>query len=138
MEYTLEELEKAADYLIQHYLKSHDIWCFYGEMGAGKTTLIKEICRQLGVQEGMSSPSFGIVNEYLTEQNSEIFHFDFYRIKNTAEAEDLGIYDYFFSGNLCLVEWPELVDEILPEDVLKINIILVEENRRLLKIAADE
>lgn len=138
MRYSLDELSKAAEYLIQNHLEKEDLWCFYGEMGAGKTTLIKEVCRQLGVEDNMSSPSFGIINEYESSGGDSVYHFDFYRIKDVQEAEDLGIYDYFFSGNLCLLEWPEMVEEILPEDVLKINIILVDQNTRLLKIAADE
>lgn len=92
---------------------------FYGEMGSGKTTLIKEICRQLGVKEGMSSPTFSIVNEYRAGEK-KIYHFDLYRVKNLEECLDLGMEEYLYSGNYCLVEWPDIANGILPENSLKV------------------
>jgi tRNA threonylcarbamoyladenosine biosynthesis protein TsaE len=90
------------------------VWGFYGEMGAGKTTLIKEVCRQLKVTDNVTSPSFALVNEYRTISLESIYHFDFYRINDIHEAFDLGYEEYFYSGNLCLIEWPEKISELLP------------------------
>ncbi|MGM9714236.1 MAG: tRNA (adenosine(37)-N6)-threonylcarbamoyltransferase complex ATPase subunit type 1 TsaE [Prevotella sp.] len=97
------------------------IIAFYGKMGAGKTTFIKAICEVLGVQDVITSPTFAIVNEY-TADDGPIYHFDFYRIKKLEEVYDMGYEDYFFSGALCLMEWPELVEDILPEDTLRVRI----------------
>ena len=109
-----------------------NVWCFEAEMGVGKTTLIKEICRQSGVGDEMSSPTFSIVNEYLTHSGEEIYHFDFYRMEDPLEAINIGIEDYFFSGKRCLIEWPEIISGFLPEQYLKITIKLVGENLRYL------
>jgi tRNA threonylcarbamoyladenosine biosynthesis protein TsaE len=98
------------------------IWIFVGEMGAGKTTLIKELGRQLHVLDTMSSPTFSIINEYRIAQNANIFHFDFYRIKNEAEAVDIGVEDYLYSGNYCFVEWPEKIPSLLPDVYCKVKI----------------
>ncbi len=106
------------------------VWCFYGEMGAGKTTLIKEICLQLGVSDVMSSPTFSIVNEYLDDMGASIYHFDFYRLKKENEALDIGIEDYFYSNDFCFIEWPEKIPTLIPEDHLKISINLVDEKTR--------
>lgn len=103
-------------------------------MGAGKTTLIKELCSHLGVSEGMSSPTFSIVNEYLGGRGEPVYHFDFYRINDVSEALDIGAEDYFFSGNYCFIEWPDRVVELLPNDFVEININLVDEIRRMLSI----
>ena len=110
------------------------IWCFYGEMGAGKTTLIKAICDQLGVTDSMSSPTFSIVNEYETKSRETIYHFDFFRIRTQQEALDIGIDDYFYSGNYCFVEWPEKVLGLLPEHHVEISIKLVDGNRRVINL----
>lgn len=109
---------------------SRKIWCFYGEMGAGKTTLIKEICVQLGVLDAMSSPTFSIVNEYLDDTGESIYHFDFYRLKEETEALDIGIEDYFYSDSYCFIEWPEKIPSLIPESHLKISINLVDEKTR--------
>jgi tRNA threonylcarbamoyladenosine biosynthesis protein TsaE len=93
--------------------KEFKIWTFEGEMGAGKTTLIKSICKNLGVIDEVNSPTFSLVNEYKTKNGETIFHFDFYRIKSVDEAYDMGIEEYFESGNICLIEWPNMIDEIL-------------------------
>lgn len=96
---------------------------FYGKMGAGKTTFIKAVCEELGVDDVITSPTFAIVNEYRSDATGElIYHFDFYRIKKLDEVYDMGYEDYFYSGALCLIEWPELVEELLPGDALKVTI----------------
>ena len=99
------------------------VFAFYGKMGSGKTTFIKAVCEELGVTDVITSPTFAIVNEYHSEQTPEpIFHFDFYRIKKLEEVYDMGYEDYFYSGSLCFLEWPELIEEILPADVVKVKI----------------
>lgn len=97
------------------------VFAFYGNMGAGKTTFIKAVCEQLGVKDAVTSPTFAIVNEYESDMGA-IYHFDFYRIKNLGEVMDLGFEDYAYSGNLCLMEWPELIEELLPENTVNVNI----------------
>ena len=97
------------------------IFAFYGKMGAGKTTLIKEICKTLEVEDVVNSPTFAIVNEY-NSTKEKIFHFDFYRLKNIQEAFDIGYEDYFYSGNYCLIEWPEKITELLPQNFVRIQI----------------
>lgn len=125
-------LEDAVEQILD-IIGDSRIVAFYGAMGAGKTTVISEICRQLGVCEKVCSPSFSIVNVYNTEDDQEIYHFDFYRIEKLEEAFDFGYQEYFYSGNLCLIEWPEKVEEILPEDVLRVEIVAVDENTRIVK-----
>ena len=102
------------------------VWLFNGEMGAGKTTLIKSICEELGVVENMSSPTFSIVNVYEDQKGDPIYHFDFYRMEDELEAADIGAEDYFYSGHFCFIEWPERVPNLIPSDHLKININLVD------------
>lgn len=102
---------------------SGKVFAFYGKMGSGKTTFIKSICECLGVEDVITSPTFAIVNEYSSLSTGEqIFHFDFYRIKKIEEVYDMGYEDYFYSGSLCFIEWPELIEEILPEDAVKVYI----------------
>lgn len=127
--YIEEELSEVAEQLISQFSKV-DVWVFEGEMGAGKTTLIKEICSQLGVEDGMSSPTFSIINEYLTRDAKDIYHFDCYRMKNLEEALNIGMEDYFFSGNKCMVEWPSVITSLLPDDYLEISIKLVDRKTR--------
>ncbi len=99
------------------------VFAFYGKMGAGKTTFIKAVCEELGVEDVITSPTFAIVNEYRSDTTGElIYHFDFYRIKKIEEVYDMGYEDYFYSGALCFIEWPELVEELLPEDAVKVEI----------------
>ena len=98
------------------------IIAFYGSMGAGKTTFITALCNHLGVQDIVTSPTFTIVNEYKDAADRYIYHFDFYRIKSLAEAMDIGLYEYFDSGDLCLIEWPEMIEDLLPEETLKVLI----------------
>lgn len=129
--YNEEELQEVARKLISNF--SHiKVWCFDAEMGAGKTTLTKAICKELGVKDEMSSPTFSIVNEYLSDDGNDIYHFDFYRLKDFEEALDIGVEDYLYSGNLCLLEWPEIIESLLPDEYLQISIKLVGDNTRSL------
>ena len=116
----LEHISEAAQAFVEN-IDDHTVFAFYGKMGAGKTTFIKAICEELGVSDVITSPTFAIVNEY-TAQDSPIYHFDFYRIKKLEEVYDMGFEDYFYSGDLCLIEWPELIEEILPADAVKVSI----------------
>lgn len=112
--------ESAAEFLKE--LGERKVVAFYGSMGAGKTTFIKAICNVLGVTDAVNSPTFAIVNEYLSADGENIYHFDFYRIKKLEEAFDIGYDNYFYSGNLCLIEWPELIEELLPDDAVRVHI----------------
>ena len=98
------------------------VFAFYGKMGAGKTTFIKALCTELGVDDVITSPTFAIVNEYTAGDGSPIYHFDFYRIKKLDEVYDMGYEDYFYNGGLCLIEWPELIESLLPEDAVEVHI----------------
>ncbi len=123
---SLEQIGDAAREFIAN-MGERRVFAFYGKMGAGKTTFIKAICEALGVDDVITSPTFAIVNEYtssssLLAPHSSIFHFDFYRIKKLEEVYDMGYEDYFYSGCLCLIEWPELIEEVLPEDAVKVTI----------------
>jgi tRNA threonylcarbamoyladenosine biosynthesis protein TsaE len=115
------DLVPAAEKLIEAYPDSR-VFAFYGRMGAGKTTFIKAICKLLGVSDLVQSPSFSIINEYNTQTGDSLFHFDFYRIKKLEEVFDIGYEDYIYSGSYCFIEWPELVEELLPPDVVKVSI----------------
>jgi len=107
---------------------------FYGKMGAGKTTFIKAVCEELGVEDAVTSPTFAIVNEYRAEESGElIYHFDFYRIKKLEEVYDMGYEDYFYSGALCLIEWPELIEDLLPEDATRVTIEEQEDGSRTVR-----
>ena len=116
----LEHIREAAREFINN-IGDSTVFAFYGKMGAGKTTFIKAICEELGVEDVITSPTFAIVNEY-TAKEGPIYHFDFYRIKKLEEVYDMGFEDYFYSGSLCLIEWPELIEEVLPEDAVKVHI----------------
>ena len=117
----LEDINEAAKLFISAIGKDN-VFAFYGKMGAGKTTFIKAICEELGVEDVITSPTFAIVNEYTDGKGSPIYHFDFYRIKKLDEVYDMGYADYFDSGNLCFLEWPELIEDLLPENVVKVTI----------------
>lgn len=106
------------------------VWLFYGEMGSGKTTFIKALCRACGVADAMSSPTFSIVNEYRTGDDRSIYHFDFYRIRNEIEAYDIGSEEYFYSGNLCLIEWPEKIPSLIPAEHVKVSLVVEDKNLR--------
>lgn len=119
--HSIEQIEKAAIEFVAA-INGRTVFAFYGKMGAGKTTFIKAICETLGVQDVINSPTFAIVNEYEAANGRPIYHFDFYRIKKLSEAYDMGCEDYFYSGNLCFIEWPELIEEVLPDDTVKVTI----------------
>lgn len=130
--YSLPEVPAIAKELIA--TTKHKIILFYAEMGAGKTTLIKEICKQLGVEDVISSPTFSLVNEYKTKDDKQIYHFDFYRIEDEEEALDIGIEDYFDSGNWCFVEWPNNIENLVPLDAVEIHISILEDNQRNIQL----
>ena len=117
----VEALTEVSDYLISLRDKA-DVVAFYGSMGAGKTTLIKNLCHRMGVTDEVNSPTFAIVNEYATVDGESVYHFDFYRIKKLEEAYDIGFENYFYSGNLCLIEWPEMIEPLLPDHHIRVSI----------------
>ncbi len=128
----LEDLPRAAKEFLQA-IGNHSLVAFYAPMGAGKTTFTTAVCKELGVEEdAISSPTFAIVNEYRGRGGRPIFHFDFYRIEQEAEALDIGLYDYLDSGQLCLMEWPENIEALLPEETLKVHIRVEADGTRLL------
>jgi len=130
--FTLDELELIAQKVIdQHPSK---VILFHGEMGVGKTTLIKQLCKTLGVTSATSSPTFSLVNEYETINNQVVYHFDFYRLKNEMEALDMGADDYFYSGNWCFIEWAEKIPSLIPDEHAVITIELVENEKRYLTL----
>ena len=126
----LDNIRAAAREFIQNMGDAH-VFAFYGKMGAGKTTFVKAICEELGVKDVITSPTFAIINEY--EGDETIYHFDFYRIKKLEEVYDMGYEDYFYSGALCFIEWPELIEEILPDDAVRVSIIEQQDGSRLVK-----
>lgn len=120
---TLDTIREAAKEFIKQ-MDDRTVFAFYGNMGAGKTTFIKAICEELGVEDVINSPTFAIINEYRSAESGElIYHFDFYRINKLSEAQDIGTEDYFYSGALCFIEWPEKIEDILPSDVVGIKIM---------------
>lgn len=130
---SLQNIDDAAKTFIQN-IGDNTIFAFYGKMGAGKTTFIKAVCEQLGVEDVITSPTFAIVNEYHSDALSQpIYHFDFYRIKKTEEVYDLGYEEYLYSGALCFIEWPELIDDLLPQNAVKVTITSDEQGRRTIE-----
>lgn len=130
---SLENIREAAHRFVEN-LGESTVIAFYGKMGAGKTTFTKAVCEELGVEDVITSPTFAIVNEYRSETTGElIYHFDFYRIKKIEEVYDMGYEDYFYSGALCFIEWPELIDELLPADALKVTIEEREDGKRVVR-----
>ncbi|MCF0201033.1 MAG: tRNA (adenosine(37)-N6)-threonylcarbamoyltransferase complex ATPase subunit type 1 TsaE [Bacteroidales bacterium] len=119
----VEQLSQVSEYLMG-LRDVADVVAFYGPMGAGKTTLIKNLCHRMGVTDEVNSPTFAIVNEYVTLEGESVYHFDFYRIKKLEEVYDIGYENYFYSGNLCLLEWPELIDPLMPEKFIRVDIAL--------------
>lgn len=129
-----QELDAIAADLLK-LVGSGKIWCFYGEMGAGKTTLIKSLVRHLGITENSSSPTFSIVNEYHDSNGYPVYHFDFYRLNKPEEALDFGVEEYFYSGQTCFLEWPEKIDNLLPSDCVKVQIELDQDNARKISLS---
>ena len=127
----LEEIDAVAEEFIRLAMQEDTVFAFNGQMGAGKTTFIKALCEALGVSEVVTSPTFSIVNEYRSDETGElIYHFDFYRIKKIDEAYDMGCEDYFYSGAVCLIEWPELVEDLLPGNTVWVDIRVNDDDTR--------
>ena len=124
----LDHIRETAREFIDN-MGNRKVFAFYGKMGAGKTTFIKAVCEELGIEDVITSPTFAIINEY-SGKDDTIYHFDFYRIKKLEEVYDMGYEDYFYSGALCFIEWPELIEEVLPEDAVKVQIIEKEDGTR--------
>lgn len=130
---SLDNIHEAAREFINNMGNGH-VFAFYGKMGAGKTTFIKAVCEELGVDDVITSPTFAIVNDYTSSKDgSHIFHFDFYRIKKLEEVYDMGYEDYFYSGCPCFIEWPELIEDILPGDAVKVTITQLEDGNRVVE-----
>lgn len=130
---SLDSIHEAAREFIKNMGTGH-VFAFYGKMGAGKTTFIKAVCEELGVDDVITSPTFAIVNDYTSSKDdSHIFHFDFYRIKKLEEVYDMGYEDYFYSGSLCFIEWPELIKDILPGDAVKVTVTQNEDGGRVVE-----
>ena len=130
--YSLEDLSLIASEII--LLAKSKTLLFYGEMGVGKTTLIKEICKLLKVQDSISSPTFSLVNEYQTSNKDKVFHFDFYRITNDEEALDMGIEEYFYNNDWCLIEWPKNIENLLPLDAVEIHLTILDNLKRNIQL----
>ena len=126
----ISEIAEAAKKFVAA-MGDRTVFAFYGKMGAGKTTFIKAVCEELGVQDVINSPTFAIVNEYMDGEGEPIYHFDFYRIKNQQEVLDIGYEDYVYSGNVCFMEWPERIESLLPDDAVKVTIEEEEDGRRV-------
>lgn len=131
--FSLDSIHDAAKTFINN-MGTGKVFAFYGKMGVGKTTFIKAVCEELGVTDVITSPTFAIVNEYTTAAGDPIYHFDFYRIKRLEEVYDMGYEDYFYqSGSLCLIEWPELIEQLLPDDALRVSITEQADGTRLIR-----
>ena len=118
---SLDEMGKAAQEFVAA-MDDRKVFAFYGKMGAGKTTFIKAVCEELGVEDVINSPTFAIVNEYVDGKGEPVYHFDFYRIKKEQEVLDIGYEDYVYSGHVCFMDWPELIENLLPDDAVKVTI----------------
>lgn len=129
---SLSEINHIAARFIQAH-PADRIFAFYGGMGAGKTTFIKALCEEMQVLDYVTSPSFSLINEYKTENSGAIFHFDFYRIKSLREVYDIGYEDYFYSSDYCFIEWPELIEPLLPSITVKVLIREIEDGRRIIE-----
>jgi tRNA threonylcarbamoyladenosine biosynthesis protein TsaE len=129
----ISDIDTAAKIFVEKF-GNKKIFAFYGEMGAGKTTFIKAVCKSMGVTGTITSPTFSLVNEYKTDNGMTIYHFDFYRIENIEEVYDFGYEDYFYSDKMCFIEWPELVETLLPEDVVEVKISVDDNEQRLISV----
>ena len=134
---TVSDLESLAKEIVGK-INTIKVWLFKGEMGSGKTTLIKAVCKVLGVNEAMSSPTFSIVNEYQTLDNGKVYHFDFYRIKDEVEAVDIGTEEYFYSGYPCLIEWPEKIPSLIPLQYAEVHIQVETDTKRIIALAVHD
>ncbi len=130
--FSLDQIKEVAQQIIASNPKK--IILFNGEMGVGKTPLIKQLCKTLGVEDATSSPTFSLVNEYQTANNQTVYHFDFYRLNKETEALDMGVDDYLYSGNWCFIEWSEKIANLLPDEYSTINIALLEDGKRELEL----
>ena len=130
--YSLSELNTIAKEVVEN--SKHKTLLFYGIMGVGKTTLIKELCKVLGIDDVTSSPTFSIVNEYVTNTNEKVYHFDFYRIEDEEEAYDIGFEDYFYDEAWCLIEWPENVQNLLPLNAVEIHLTQLDDGQRNIQL----
>ena len=130
---SLDQIHEAAREFISA-MGDNTVFALYGKMGAGKTTFVKALCEELGVSDVITSPTFAIVNEYRGDGTPSVYHFDFYRIDRIEEAFDFGYEEYFFSGNLCLVEWPEKIESLLPDDAMNVRIDVPDEDERVISI----
>lgn len=130
---SIDKIQEAAHQFVTE-IGANKVFAFYGNMGAGKTTFIKAVCQELGVHDVITSPTFALVNEYTAGDGSPIYHFDFYRIKKLEEVYDMGYEDYFYSGALCFLEWPELIEELLPHDTVSVTITVEGDGSRTVEI----
>ncbi len=131
-EFELEGIDSAAGKLLSSFA-GHRIFAFYGDLGSGKTTFIKALCRRLGIAQTITSPTFALINEYSDNSSgNSYFHFDFYRVENIEEALDLGYEDYFYGDNSCFIEWPEKVEDLLPPETVRLRLDVLEDGRRRL------
>ena len=130
---SLDSIHDAAQQFIGA-MEDNTVFAFYGKMGVGKTTFIKSLCEAMGVKDTVNSPTFAIVNEYADEDGNPIYHFDMYRIKSVAELYNMGYEDYFYSGAICLIEWPELAEDVLPEESVRVSIEETENGTRTISI----
>lgn len=134
---TPDRLNEVAGDLIREF-GDQRVFAFYGDMGAGKTTFIQAICQQLGSEDTVTSPTFAIVNEYSANGGSSVYHFDFYRIRDLGEAFDLGYEDYLYSGDYCLIEWPEKIESLLPESYVRVEIMVDPDDTRRIRAFLNE
>jgi tRNA threonylcarbamoyladenosine biosynthesis protein TsaE len=130
--FSLDQIQEVAEQILAQ--NPNKILLFNGEMGAGKTTLIKQLCKTLGIEDATSSPTFSLVNEYKTNDNQTVYHFDFYRLNHETEALDMGVDDYLYSGNWCFIEWSEKIPSLIPELHSVVTIELLPNGKRLLKL----
>ncbi|MBQ3675836.1 MAG: tRNA (adenosine(37)-N6)-threonylcarbamoyltransferase complex ATPase subunit type 1 TsaE [Bacteroidales bacterium] len=132
MEITINSIDEIAQAAqdFKAAIGDHRVIAFHGEMGAGKTTFIKALCAEFGVTDNVASPTFAIINEYLTPSDETIYHFDLYRLETIADLQNIGAEDYFYSGNLCLIEWPDIAEPLLPGDTLHVTIAVLPDKTR--------
>lgn len=132
MEITINSIDEIAQAArdFKAAIGHHRVIAFHGEMGAGKTTFIKALCAEFGVTDNVASPTFAIINEYLTPSDETIYHFDLYRLETIADLQNIGAEDYFYSGNLCLIEWPDIAEPLLPGDTLHVTITVLPDKTR--------